>query len=50
VTVWKLVCKDTIEEKIIELQNLKKKLSDIIRVADEEGSSLTQEDIAYLLS
>lgn len=50
VTVWKLVAKGTIEEKIIELQTLKRSLSSIIRVADEEGSSLTQEDIAYLLS
>ena len=50
VTVWKLVAKGTIEEKIIELQALKRSLSSIIRVADEEGSSLTQEDIAYLLS
>ena len=50
VTVWKLVATGTIEEQIIELQALKRSLSSIIRVADEEGSSLTQEDIAYLLS
>ena len=50
VTVWKLVAKNTIEEKIIELQLAKRKLTSIIRVADEEGSSLTEEDIRFLLS
>ena len=50
VTVLKLVCKGTIEEKIIELQELKRSLTKIIRVADEDGSALTDEDIKFLLS
>lgn len=50
VSIFKLVAQGTIEEKIIELQKLKKGLTDIIRVADSRGLSLTEEDIAFLLS
>ncbi|TDH27397.1 DEAD/DEAH box helicase [Segetibacter sp. 3557_3] len=51
VFAYKVVCKDTIEEKIIGLQQKKKKLSDQL-VADDEGfmKSLDEDDIAYLFS
>ena len=49
VSVYKLVSQGTIEEKIIELQNKKKGLTNILRVADGTGNSLTQEDIDFLL-
>ncbi len=51
VFAYKVVCKDTIEEKILGLQQRKKKLSDQL-VADDEGfmKSLDEDDIAYLFS
>ena len=39
VSVYKLVSQGTIEEKIIELQNKKKGLTNILRVADGTGGS-----------
>ena len=50
VSVYKLICKDTVEEKVIELQNLKKELTTILHSEGEVGSKLTKEDILYLLS
>lgn len=50
VSVFKLIAKDTIEEKIIELQEAKKNLSD--QIISEKGisvSSLTKEDFLELL-
>ena len=41
--------KDTIEEKVLALQEKKKNLSDIFDNATEK-SNLNDEDIAYLLS
>ncbi len=50
VTVIKLICKDTIEEKVIELQKLKKDLADSIVVSDESKNfKLTKNDILQLL-
>ncbi|MGM9813719.1 MAG: SNF2-related protein [Candidatus Enteromonas sp.] len=49
VSIYKFVAHDTIEEKILSLQELKKGLSNIVRVADSSGNSLTEEDIRYLL-
>jgi SNF2 family DNA or RNA helicase len=51
VFAYKLICKDTIEEKIILLQQRKKQLADEL-VTEEDGfvKSLTEEDIAYLFS
>lgn len=51
VFAYKMICKDTIEEKIIHLQQKKKKLSDDL-VSAEEGfaKSLTEEDVQYLFS
>ncbi|MFT3949194.1 MAG: DEAD/DEAH box helicase [Agriterribacter sp.] len=49
VFAYKMICKDTIEEKIINLQQKKKKLSEDLVSADEGFvKSLTEEDIAYL--
>lgn len=54
VEVIKLICKGTIEEKILELQNKKKKLSDILidgDIRDENKfSALDEEEIRKLLS
>ncbi|MFA6862228.1 MAG: SNF2-related protein, partial [Bacilli bacterium] len=51
VTVIKLVAKNTIEEKVIDLQNSKKDLSDsIIKTGDQGITALSEETIRYLLS
>lgn len=53
VEVIKFICKGTIEEKILDLQNKKKLLSDkLIDSSNEENSfsKLTEKDIKYLLS
>jgi SNF2 family DNA or RNA helicase len=46
---YKLICRDTIEEKIVSLQQRKKQLSDDL-VSEEEGmvKQLTEEDITFL--
>jgi superfamily II DNA or RNA helicase len=51
VFAYKMICRDTIEEKIIDLQLRKKQLADDL-VAAEDGfvKSLTEDDIAYLFS
>ena len=50
VTVCRLIVKDTIEEKIIELQSAKKDLADSILSGDEISSShLSREDLLKLL-
>ncbi|HEU4469601.1 MAG TPA: DEAD/DEAH box helicase, partial [Flavisolibacter sp.] len=50
VFAYKLICKDTIEERIIELQNRKKHLAEEL-ISEEEGfvKTLTEEDVMYLL-
>lgn len=51
VFAYKMICKDTIEEKIITLQQKKKKLSEELISADEGFvKSLTEEDLEYLFS
>ncbi len=49
VFAYKMICKDTIEERIIELQQKKKSLSDEL-ISAEEGfvKNLTEDDVAYL--
>ena len=49
VFAYKMICRNTIEEKIIEIQNRKKTTSDAL-ISEEEGfvKNLTQDDIAYL--
>lgn len=49
VFAYKLICKDTIEEKIIRLQQRKQQLAEEL-VTEDDGfvKSLTEEDIAYL--
>ena len=52
VFAYRLICKDTVEEKILELQGKKRELADAI-LAAEEGSvleTLTAEDLEQLLS
>lgn len=51
VFAYKIICKDTIEEKIIQLQQRKKKLAEEL-IGEDDGfiKSLNEEDIAYLFS
>lgn len=51
VFAYKMICKDTIEERIMELQQKKKSLSEEL-IGAEEGfvKNLTEEDVAYLFS
>ncbi len=52
VFAYRLICKDTVEEKILELQKQKRELADAILQA-EDGSvleNLTAEDLEHLLS
>jgi len=51
VFAYKIICKNTIEEKMIELQLRKKKLAEDL-VGEEDGfiKTLNEEDIAYLFS
>jgi superfamily II DNA or RNA helicase len=51
VFAYKMICKDTIEEKIIELQQRKKQLADDL-VSEDEGfvKALTEDEIQYLFS
>ena len=50
VSVYKLIMVDSVEEKVIELQQKKKELTNILHSEGEVGASLTAEDIYYLLS
>jgi SNF2 family DNA or RNA helicase len=51
VTVFKLICHDTIEEKVIQLQDKKKALYHSVIAEGEEGiTHLSVEDLLYLLS
>jgi len=51
VFAYKLICKDSIEEKILQLQQRKKALSADL-ISDENGfvKKLTKDDVAYLFS
>lgn len=49
VTVYKLVCKDTVEEKVLALQAKKGLLGEVVDEASL-ARSLSEEDLAYLLS
>ncbi|MEO6550037.1 MAG: DEAD/DEAH box helicase [Ferruginibacter sp.] len=51
VFAYKMICKDTIEEKIIQLQNRKKNLAEEL-IGEEEGfvKALTENDIEFLFS
>ena len=50
VTVIKLIAKDSIESKIINLQKLKKELQETFISSKDKLSTLSLEDISYLLS
>ncbi len=50
VTVYKMICENTIEEKIVKLQETKKNLADEIISADNMSlSSMTKDDLMELL-
>lgn len=51
VFAYKMICKDTIEERIIQLQQQKQQLAGAL-VVEEEGfvKSLTEEDVSFLFS
>ncbi len=51
VFAYQMICKDTIEEKIIELQQRKRVLSDSL-ITEDEGfiKQLTEDDLRYLFS
>lgn len=49
VHVVKLVCKDTIEEKVLTLQNIKKDLAESIITSDTTKTKLSKNDILELL-
>jgi SNF2 family DNA or RNA helicase len=51
VFAYQMICKDTVEEKIIQLQLRKKKLAEDL-IGEEEGfvKSLTETDIEFLFS
>ncbi len=51
VFAYKMICKDTIEEKIIMLQEKKKILSDgLISAEDGFVKNLSEDDVAYLFA
>ena len=51
VFAYRLVCRDTVEEKILELQQKKRDLADAILNADNRLiQSLTREDLEFLLT
>jgi SNF2 family DNA or RNA helicase len=51
VFAYKIICKNTIEEKIIQLQQRKKQLAEeLISIDDDFVKTLSEEDIEYLLS
>ncbi len=51
VTAYRLICKDTVEEKIVKLQESKRQLAESIISADNSVlRSLTSEDLQLLLS
>src|SRR5262249_41182934 len=52
VFAYRLICRDTVEGKILELQQKKRDLADAILNADNKGviQNLTREDLEFLLS
>jgi SNF2 family DNA or RNA helicase len=52
VFAYRLICRDTVEQKILELQQKKRDLADAILNADNKGvmAGLTKDDLEFLLS
>ena len=50
VTILKLVCKDTIEERVIELQKKKQLLTSVIQEGDTAIRNINTDDLRFLLS
>ena len=50
VEVIKLICENSIEERVVEMQNKKKELAEkLISENDSSITSMTLDDISYLL-
>jgi non-specific serine/threonine protein kinase len=51
VFAYKMICKDSVEEKILQLQERKKKLADDL-IQEDAGfvKTLTRDDVAFLLA
>ncbi|HET7898116.1 MAG TPA: hypothetical protein VFL47_10610, partial [Flavisolibacter sp.] len=48
---YKLICKNTVEERILELQQRKKQLADELITAEEDFvKNLSEDEIAYLFA
>ncbi len=48
---YKMICRNTVEEKILELQNRKRKLAgDLVGEDEAVAKNLTKEDVAFLFS
>lgn len=50
VTVYKLVCHDSVEERVIDLQNAKKELYDSVIKDGDNVSSMSEKDYKFILS
>ncbi len=50
VTILKLICKDTIEERVIELQKKKQQLTSVIQEGDSAIRNINTDDLRFLLS
>ncbi len=50
VQVIKIICQDSIEQKVIELQAIKKDIADTLISADDKIEKLSDKDLKYLLS
>lgn len=50
VTVLKLVCKDTVEEKVIELQEMKRELASVVTEGDEGLARISLDDLWFLIN
>lgn len=50
VTVMKLICKNSIEERVLQLQQMKKELCDVIQSGDDSLNLINTDDLSFLLS
>ena len=50
VTIFKLICKDTVEEKVIQLQEMKRELASVVAEGDEGLQRISLEDLRFLLN
>ncbi len=50
VTIIKMVCKDTVEDKVLELQEIKRELASVVAEGDEALSRISLDDLRFLLN